>query len=81
MRRDLDGTIVLSARNLRTLLAKLDEPDSVRTLVAGRGGVNGHGGILVVKAEHDHAHYADRPAPGRMSSVTEATLRQDKAQS
>lgn len=50
-------TVVLSRRNLKTLLLKLDEPTSARTL--HRLTDNGY---LVVKAEADDVHYADRTA-------------------
>jgi hypothetical protein len=45
-------TVELTRRNLVTLLAKLDDPDSARTLL--REG-------WAVKAVEDEAHYTDRP--------------------
>jgi len=67
--------IVLSRRNLLTLLAKLDghPPDSACTI----GGHDG-GRDYEVKAETDEVHYSGRPAPGPMIEATEeylATLR------
>ena len=50
----------LSRRNLETLLAKLDDPDSVRTLISP--GMPGEPMIAVVAVENE-AHYSDR-APG-----------------
>ena len=47
--------ITLSKRNLETLLAKLEREDSERTLFT-----NGHNGLLVVVAEDDATHYANR---------------------
>lgn len=78
MRRDPDGSIVLSRRNLLTLLSKIDDPTSERTLTAGRGGVNGSGGTLIVKAEPDDLHYANREAGGRVSAPSEAFIRHNK---
>jgi len=55
-----NGLIIeLTRRNLTVLLAKLDEPDSKRTIVAPDGiGVS-------VRAVEDIEHYAER-APGTM---------------
>jgi hypothetical protein len=50
----------LTRRNLETLLAKLDDPDSARTLLSPQGpGLR----LIAVVAVEDDAHYADR-APG-----------------
>lgn len=49
-------TIELTRRNLQTLLAKLDDPKSFRTIA--RDGI-------AVKAVEDDDHYSDR-APGEM---------------
>lgn len=49
-------TIELTERNLRTLLEKLTDPDSARTLVDPDG-------VIFVKAVPDEEHYATR-APG-----------------
>ena len=62
--------VVLSRRNLLTLLAKLDEPDSHRTLYKL---VNS--GYFIVQAENDAEHYGTRK-PGPMSPLTEATLKE-----
>jgi hypothetical protein len=52
-------TVELTRRNLETLLAKLSDPLSVKTLLSG----NENGSRCYVKAVEDDAHYADR-APG-----------------
>lgn len=78
MRRDADGTIVLSERNLLALLDKVRDGSSHRTLFAGRGGANGHGtDPLIVKAETNEEHYAQRQAPGVMSDRSEAFIRDE----
>lgn len=62
--RDPEGTcdrIELTRRNLETLLAKLDDPLSARTL----GKRDEAGGFILVKAVEDEEHYADR-APGEV---------------
>lgn len=51
--------VTLSRRNLQTLLNKLDDPESKRTLVK-----DGDGSRLVVTAEEDDVHYKDRPEGG-----------------
>jgi hypothetical protein len=58
--------VVLSRRNLLTLLAKLDIPGSHCTIVKPDG--------TVVVAEPDEVHYANRPNPGIMSEETEARV-------
>lgn len=50
-----DNGIELSRRNLETLLAKLDDPESMRILVAPDS-------TFYVKAVEDGEHYSDRPA-------------------
>jgi len=49
-------TLELTRRNLETLLEKLDDPHSVRTLIDPYG-------EIAVKAVENEEHYADR-APG-----------------
>lgn len=64
MRLENDGTVVLSRRNLKSLLAKVDDPSSWRTL---NGGADAPG--VTVKAETDAEHYnkefrkQSRPGP------------------
>ena len=64
--------LVLSRRNLLTLLAKLDEPYSHRTLYKM---MDGPGSYFIVTAEEDSDHYIGRSA-GPMSPLTEATLKE-----
>lgn len=52
------GVLELTRRNLETLLAKLEDPLSERTLVVP-------GGFLSVRAVENDEHYADR-APGEV---------------
>jgi hypothetical protein len=63
--------VTLSRRNLRTLLAKLDghPPGSARAIMKDVDRAT----TLVVRAEEDDAHYADRP-PGAMHPLTEAEI-------
>jgi len=64
-------SVTLSERNLRTLLAKLDEPRSYRTLMRRT-----ESGILLwVTAERDKQHYEER-IPGDVAPWTEQTLRE-----
>lgn len=67
-----DVVIVLSRRNLLTLLAKLDEhpKGSLKQIVKV-----GHNEYITVKAEEDESHYSDRQ-PGRMHPETEAAIQQ-----
>jgi hypothetical protein len=51
-------TLELTRRNLEGLLAKLDDPDSQRTLIDGPH-------TIAVVAVENAAHYSDR-APGPM---------------
>ena len=62
--------LVLSRRNLMSLLAKLDghPPGSACTIIGGADA-----GGMMVKAEEDDIHYPDRPA-GRMTDDTEAKI-------
>lgn len=52
--------VELTRRNLTALLAKLDDPDSQRTLISP--GFHGDP-VIAVRAVEDEEHYADR-APG-----------------
>lgn len=54
------GVLELTRRNLETLLEKLDDPDSARTLSRVQ---EGGGGVLTVVAVENEEHYGDRP-PG-----------------
>lgn len=67
----VDGVIqvVLSKRNLLTLLHKLDVPTSKREIVKQTGGV-----FISVRAEDDNTHYKDA-TPGKMSTDTEAFIK------
>lgn len=58
--------MILSERNLRTLLTKLRQGDSACTIVCQ--------GIVAVRAEHDEQHYENRIAPGEMHPTTEQLL-------
>lgn len=70
MRVDADGTVVLSRRNLLSLLHKLDMEGSRRTLIAP-------GFAVVVRAEQDEEHYKGREVgPGPMHPETEAFIKQ-----
>lgn len=62
--------VILSERNLRTLLEKLDEPMSQRTLVRRTES----GVTLWVIAEKDEEHYKAR-TPGKVHPREEAKLR------
>lgn len=66
--RDNSGEIVgvkLSERNLLALLAKLDQPESLRTLTKG---------WFFVTAESDADHYPPDYVPGPMTPETEAAI-------
>lgn len=77
MRRNPDGSITLSRRNLLTLLSKIDQPASARTLFAGQGGVGGFGdGPVIVRAESDEVHYANREDGGPVSPESEAFIQE-----
>lgn len=72
MRLGWNGPVIgvwLSERNLLSLLTKLYEEDSARTLVSPNND-------FVVTAEHDADHYDGRLAPpGPMHPRTEAVLK------
>lgn len=61
--------VTLSRRNLLGLLAKLDDPESKRTLIKQEVG----GLTLILHAEEDDEHYSSRPegGPGPMIDRTE----------
>lgn len=62
MKVDLEkGVIELSRRNLETLLAKLDDPASVRTIIKS--------GVAIVAVE-DEEHYSDSNPPGMVYMPT-----------
>jgi hypothetical protein len=82
MRLDLaPGVVVvtLSRRNLRALNAKMERHGSLAAILSRNA--YDHGGnwlddiALVVCAEPDAEHYADREPPGTMLPDTEAALR------
>ena len=64
------GVVILSRRNLLSLLHKLDMPGSQRTLI-------GPGRCVVVMAEDDDEHYKDRGVvgPGKMHPETEEFIK------
>lgn len=70
---ELDGItqveVTLSRRNLRALIAKLDDSDSKRTIARDED----NGVHLIVRAEPDDVHYVERPA-GIMAPWTEAQM-------
>lgn len=68
----LDVVVTLSRRNLRALLVKIADPDSMKTITREIG----PGVRLVLRGESDEMHYADRP-PGQMTLWTEAGLQAD----
>ena len=63
--------VVLSRRNLRALLAKLDIEDSKRALFT----TDRHNRLVIVSAEDDDVHYVHRE-PGPLHPATEAVLKQ-----
>lgn len=72
MRLELGPTtiLVLSRRNLLTLLAKLDGfPENSACMIQGGSEALG----IIVKAEEDSIHYADRPF-GAMHDETEQAI-------
>lgn len=62
--------VVLSRRNLLTLLTKLDWPESHCTIE--------NDGVYV-SSESDQTHYAGRVPPGEMHPVTEAAIKDAKS--
>ena len=78
MNLKIDGTtayVTLSRRNLKTLLAKLDEHPSESGRTINR--YNDEGNLLVVTAEEDHIHYRKRGyGPGLMHPDTESAIRE-----
>lgn len=58
--------VTLSRRNLLALLHKLDMPGSAHTIWRDDGEM-----LLVVVAQDDEEHYADREPPGLMHLDTE----------
>ncbi len=74
VRLENDGTVVLSRRNLLTLLAKLDgHPPDSHCMIYGGSDAPG----LLIKAEEDDEHYKDRPA-GQMHDDTEILVTKPK---
>jgi hypothetical protein len=73
MRKNPDGSITLSRRNLLSFLHKLDKPGSARTLVGGTDRCGDS--IVIIRAENDDEHYAGSQA-GPMTPDTEAFIRQ-----
>lgn len=74
MRVDYDGaviTIVLSKRNLLTLLNKVEDEESAKTLVKNEGHIK-----LVVRVEDDFTHYHNRPegGPGKVHPKHDPSL-------
>jgi hypothetical protein len=66
--------VTLSGRNLLALLRKLQQPLSLRMLTSQmviRDGKLLDEPMLIVRAEPDGVHYADRPGPGQMLPSTE----------
>jgi hypothetical protein len=79
MKLTLDGPVArvtLSRRNLLTLLNKLSDPESKRTLVK-----KGESTLLLVTAEEDDLHYKDRPegGPGEVHPKHNPTLLKEAA--
>jgi hypothetical protein len=79
MKLTLDGPVArvtLSRRNLLTLLNKLSDPESKRTLVK-----KGESTLLLVTAEEDDLHYKDRPEgePGEVHPKHNPTLLKEAA--
>lgn len=62
--------VILSRRNLLSLLHKLDMPGSARTLFRDVDGLR-----LVVRAETDEEHYAERE-PGAVHPETEKFVKE-----
>lgn len=62
----------MTRHNLRTLLAKLDDPKSARTLGKTSEDLSSY---ILVKAVEDEEHYANRP-PGEVYNPTLSELRE-----
>lgn len=60
--------VTLSKRNLLTLLSKVDNPNSARTIYKVNGGV-----YVGVKAEPDDVHYGEQK-PGKMDDAAEGFI-------
>ena len=74
--------LVLSKRNLLTLLHKVDDPDSANIVYNRDTYVNGVQNldvpiILAIRAEPDEIHYKDRPA-GQMDPDAEEFINLQK---
>ena len=63
--------VVLSERNLKTLLSKLTMPDSACTICTSLDGA-----VFYVSAEPDDQHYNGRE-PGPMHPATEAQIKEE----
>jgi len=72
-----DPVIVLSKRNLQTLLMKLEREGSARTIAKQITTSSGMQFVLYVSAEPDDVHYAGR-LPGEMHPIEEEKLNADK---
>lgn len=74
LREDGVVLVTLSRRNVLSLLSKLEQKNSARTIVM-RGayvyGVLHEDLFLAVQVEPDELHYAGREPPGEMSPETE----------
>jgi hypothetical protein len=88
MRLDLRSNcvnIVLSRRNVLSLLHKLEMPGSASTLTGADNYVNGEPVdhlLLVLQVEEDAPHYGSRPAPpGPMHPLTETFVSQHRQHS
>lgn len=70
------ATVVLSRRNLATLLDKIDngitDGESACTILTT---YNTEGYVLIVQAEPDDLHYSERLPPGKMHPETESRIR------
>lgn len=64
--------VVLSKRNLLSLLAKLHQAGSLQSIFS----LQDDQSILIVTGEDDAKHYAHRTPPGPVSPETEAILKE-----
>lgn len=73
--------VALSRRNLLALLAKLSQPGSARTITGGYCYLDGAlvDLTLVLVAEPDELHYAEREPAGVMHADTEAAVARTEA--